>query len=338
MIPIIRPDVSFAEVAEDFERIIDSGQLTGGRFVAAFEAALATRVGAEHAVTTTSATTALHLTLAALGVGPGDEVLVSDFTFPASGNVIVELGATPVLVDSTPDSFALDVDLAAELVTERTKAIMPVHPFGQPADLDAVGRLATDHGLAVVEDAACALGSSWGDIACGSAHPGCFSFHPRKVVTTGEGGAVTTDDAALAARLRLLRSHGAVPAEVGMEFVANGFNARLGELPAALGLSQMTRLDDILADRRSTARCYDALLAGVPGVEVRIEPPGQTWSYQSYVVMLGDEVGRDDVVSTLRSAGSRRRSARTRCTHIRRSSASSTPPTSRTPREPNVGR
>ena len=303
MIPIIRPDVSFAEVAGDFEQIIDSGQLTGGRFVAAFEAAIAERVGVEHAVTTTSATTALHLSLAALGIGPGDEVLVSDFTFPASGNVIVELGATPVLVDSATDSFALDVDLAAELVTERTKAIMPVHPFGQPADLDAIGRLATDHGLVVVEDAACALGSSWGDVACGSAHPGCFSFHPRKVVTTGEGGAITTDDSAFAARVRLLRSHGAVPAEVGMEFVANGFNARLGELPAALGLSQMTRLDDILADRRATGRRYDALLAGVPGVELRVEPPGQTWSYQSYVVMLDDEVDRDGVVSTLRSRG-----------------------------------
>ncbi len=303
MIPIIRPDVAFADVADDFEQILDSGQLTGGPFVAAFEAAIANRVGVEHAITTTSATTALHLCLAALGVGPGDEVLVSDFTFPASGNVIVELGATPVLVDSAADSFALDVDLAAELVTERTKAIMPVHPFGQPADLEAIGRLAADHDLVVVEDAACALGSSWRDVACGSAHPGCFSFHPRKVVTTGEGGAVTTDDPALADRLRLLRSHGAVPAAVGMEFVANGYNARLGELPAALGLSQMARLDGILADRRMTARRYDELLADVPCIEARAEPAGQIWSHQSYVVMLGEEVGRDDVVRALRSRG-----------------------------------
>lgn len=303
MIPIIRPDVAFADVADDFEQILDSGQLTGGPFVAAFEAAIADRVGVEHAITTTSATTALHLCLAALGVGPGDEVLVSDFTFPASGNVIVELGATPVLVDSTADSFVLDVDLAAELVTERTKAIMPVHPFGQPADLEAIGRLAADHDLVVVEDAACALGSSWRGAACGSAHPGCFSFHPRKVVTTGEGGAVTTDDSVLADRMRLLRSHGAVPAVVGMKFVANGYNARLGELPAALGLSQMARLDGILADRRMTALRYDALLRAEKGIEVRLPHRDAHWSYQSYVVMLDDEIDRDRIVERLRVKG-----------------------------------
>lgn len=303
MIPIIRPDVSFDEVSADLAQILDSGHLTGGRFVAEFEAAVAQAVGVDHAITTTSATTALHLCLAALGIGPGDEVLVSDFTFPASGNVIVEVGATPVLVDSAPGSFALDVAHAAHLVTGRTRAVMPVHPFGQPADLDAIGQLATRHGLAVVEDAACALGSAWGDTPCGAINPGCFSFHPRKVVTTGEGGAITTNDSELAAKLRLLRSHGASPSTVGMEFVLNGFNARLGELPAAVGLSQMARLGQILDDRRVTAMRYGELLTSISGVRPRQPGPDETWSWQSYVVVLDREIDRDVVISRLRHAG-----------------------------------
>ncbi len=302
-LPIIRPDVSFDEVADDLAAIIGSGMLTSGAYVARFEEAVAQAVGAGHAVATTSATTALHLALVGHGVGPGDEVLVSDFTFPASGNVIVELGATPVLVDSLPDAFPLDVADAAAKVTERTRAIMAVHPFGQPADLDAVGDLAAAHGLAVVEDAACALGSSWGGDPCGSRHTGCFSFHPRKVVTTGEGGAITTDDGDLADRLRRLRTHGGIPARVGLEFVDNGFNYRLSEIPAALGLSQMGRLRSILDDRAATARRYEALLADVEGVALRLPPEPATWSYQSFVVMVHEAIDRDDVISRLRSAG-----------------------------------
>ncbi len=304
MLPIIRPDVSFAEVATDVEEILRSGTLTSGPYVAGFEAELAAAVGATYAVATTSATTALHLSLAAAGVGPGDEVLVSDFTFPASGNVIAERGAVPVLVDSRPDSFALNVEEAAAKVTSRTRAVMPVDPFGQPADLAALEQLALRHGLTLVEDAACGLGSArdgrpcgaWGDLTC-------FSFHPRKVVTTGEGGAVATSDSELAERLVLLRNHGGVRAEVGLDFVEHGFNYRLSEIPAALGRAQLRRLDGILADRRPTAARYEERLAAVVGGDLRGPGPREVWSYQSFVVMLADTVDRDQVITRMRDAG-----------------------------------
>jgi len=303
-LPIIRPDVGFASVAGDLEAILDSGVLTGGPYVARLEAELARRVGAAHAVATTSATTALHLSLAALGIGPGDEVLVSDFTFPATGNVVVQLGATPVMVDSLPDAFAMDPDDAAAKVTSRTRALLPVDPFGQPPDYDALARLADDHGLAVVEDAACALGSSRSGVASGGRPwPTCFSFHPRKVVTTGEGGAVTTDDPVLAERLALLRSHGGVRDTVGLRFVDNGFNYRLSEIPSALGLDQLGRLDAIVDDRRATAHRYERALLGVEGVHLRLPGPDEVWSYQSFVVMIDDAVDRDEVVAVLRTAG-----------------------------------
>jgi dTDP-4-amino-4,6-dideoxygalactose transaminase len=303
-LPIIRPDVTFDEVAADVKAILESGVLTSGPYVERFEATLARIIGAEHVVSTTSATTALHLSLAAAGVGPGDEVLVSDFTFPASGNVVVQVGADPVLVDSRPDAFALDAAQASAAVSSRTRAIMPVDPFGQPADLSAVARIATDAGLTVVEDAACALGSARGGLACG-AWPGlaCFSFHPPKVVTTGEGGAVATDDARLAERLRVLRNHGGVRADVGLTFVENGFNYRLGEVPAAIGLAQLARLDAILADRRTTAARYEERLADVDGVVLRRPGAGERWSYQSFVVLVADEVDRDRVIAGLRGEG-----------------------------------
>lgn len=305
-LPLIRPDVTFDEVADDLRAILASGRLTSGRYVEAFEAELAATVGVGHAVATTSATTAMHLTLAALGIGPGDEVLVSDFTFPATGNVVVQTGARPVLVDSLPGRFELDPADADRRVTDRTRAILAVDPFGQPADLDALTALAEARGMALIEDAACALGAAVGDRPCGAfGIAGCFSFHPRKVVTTGEGGAVTTDDGALAAHLRRLRSHGgeAVPGAVGLSFVEPGFNYRLSEIPAAIGLAQLRRLGAIVADRRRTAAEFRHRLAGVPGLAVPGEPPGRHFSYQSFVVVLDEHVDRDGLVARLSARG-----------------------------------
>lgn len=304
MIPIIKPDVSFGEVADDLRTIFESGQLTSGRFVAEFERSVAEVVGLAHAVSTTSATTALHLVLAAAGIGPGDEVLVSDFTFPASGNVICQLGATPVLVDSAPGSFAIDADHAASLVTERTRAIMPVDPFGQPAPLPALAALAEASGLLLVEDAACALGASIGGRSCGAfGAAGCFSFHPRKVVTSGEGGMITTHDDELAETLRRLRSHGAERVTVGMTFVDHGFNYRLGEVPAAMALAQMRRFGGILGDRRATAMRYIDALSGIEGIRVPTEPDGQVWTFQSFVVVVDDDRERDRMIEELRQRG-----------------------------------
>lgn len=303
MIPLTRPLVDFADVAEDFRQIVDSGILTGGAFVAGFEADVARYVGASHAVATTSATTALHLVLAAAGIGRGDEVLVSDFTFPASGNAIAQSCARPILVDCLRDSFLLDLDDAAARITPRTRALMVVDPFGQPCDLDGAAALAHEHGLLLIEDAACALGAHQEGRRCGSwPGAGCFSFHPRKIITTGEGGMVTTSDAALAERLRLLRNHGGVRATIGLRFEAHGFNYRLSELQAAMGRAQMRIVDDMLTGRRDAAQVYGSALAPLDCLSVpALTSPGAT--FQSFVVLLEDRINRDAVAATLRASG-----------------------------------
>lgn len=303
MIPLIRPDLRFEEVAADIERIIDSGILTNGKYVEELELAVAERVGAEHAVATTSATTAMHLGLACHEIGAGDEVLISDFTFPATGNVVASLGATPVLVDSRSDTFCLDVERALDLVTPRTRAIIAVHPFGQPVGLDELALFVDKAGIVCIEDAACALGSYDQGRHCGSLFTGCFSFHPRKVVTTGEGGMLTTNDDVLADRARRLRNHGGIPSRPAMEFVDRGFNYRMAEVPAAMGLAQLRRLDAILEHRRSVAAAYQRDLERVEGIDLRLELPGQTWSFQSFVVMVADNIDRDSIITAMRARG-----------------------------------
>lgn len=305
MIPIIKPDLAFEEVADDIRAILDSGMLTRGPYVRRFEEAFAAHVGAPFAFTTTSATTALHLSLVAAGIGPGDEVLVSDFTFPASGNAVVQAGAVPVPVDCRPGAFDLDLADAERRIGPRTRAIMPVDPFGQPADLAGVRRLADRHGLVVVEDAACAIGASRDGRPCGG-WPGlaCFSFHPRKILTTGEGGMITTDDPAVAERIALLRNHGGEAGEDGrFQFVANGFNYRMSEVQAAMGLAQLGRIDAIVADRRRTARDYIERLRRLPGVAVPLAAPVEDCSFQSFVVLLPDGCDRDRVVRDIRTRG-----------------------------------
>lgn len=303
-LPLIRPDIAFADVEADLRTVFDTGILTRGPYLEAFEAAFADRVGARHAVAVTSATTALHLALAAAGIGPGDEVLVSDFSFPASGNVVFQCGATPVLVDCLPGRFQLDVRLAAEKVTDRTRAIIHVDPFGEPADLRAVQELTEAHGLLALEDAACAVGSSFDGRLVGS-WPGAaaFSFHPRKLMTTAEGGAVTTDDDALAARMRRLRSHGAEATPDGMTFVEPGFNYRMNEVQAVMGLAQLRRLDQVLEHRRAVAAWYDGRLASIEGVTTVVADPRSEINQQSYVVWLGEAVSRPSLQRALKDKG-----------------------------------
>ena len=300
---LTRPQTDEAEIAE-IREVLASGTLTQGPKVAQLEAMVAELVGVPHAVATTSATTALHLSLVALGIGPGDEVLVPDFTFPATANVVVQQGATPVLVDIGLDDFAIDPDDLERRITPRAKAVMPVHPFGLPADMGRVEAIAARHGLTVVEDAACALGATLdGRQVGGFGAAGCFSFHPRKSITTGEGGMITTADDALAERIRLLRSHGGVREGGRFRFEAAGFNYRLSDILAAVGVAQMRKLDAFLAARRRVASWYDAALAGVEGVRRPVTPGGRTHTYQSYVVLLEERIDRDAVIAQLRAEG-----------------------------------
>ncbi len=302
---LARPQTDEAEIAE-IREVLASGWLTQGPKVAAFEAMVAERVGVPHAFAVTSATTALHLSLAALGVGPGDEVLVPDFTFPATANVVVQQRAQPVLVDIDLETFAIDpADLAAK-ITPRSRAIIPVHPFGLPADMDQIMDLAASHGLAVIEDAACALGAEYAGRQAGSIGlAGCFSFHPRKSITTGEGGMITTSDDSFADRVGLLRNHGGARSGGRYVFEEAGFNYRLSDILAAVGVAQMRKLDLMLDARRRVAAWYDEALdaAGLEWVQRPRVPEGRRHTYQSYVVVLDPQVDRDGVIANLAGAG-----------------------------------
>lgn len=306
MIRLARPRFDRGDL-EAIGRVLDGGALVQGAEVAAFEAALGAVVGCDHVIAVSSGTAALHLALTALDIGAGDEVVTAAFTFPATANVIELAGATPVLVDIDLDTFTLNVDQAARAITSRTRAVMPVHEFGlmaQTASLKSAAR----EGIAILEDAACALGASEQmegvPAAAGNAGTmGCFSFHPRKSITTGEGGAITTQSAELAARLCRLRNHGMVNHGGDIDFAEPGFNYRLTELQAALGVRQLAHLDDLLVARRRVAAGYDAALDGISWITRPVEPAGRRHTYQSYVVMLAEDVDRAGVIAALREAG-----------------------------------
>jgi dTDP-4-amino-4,6-dideoxygalactose transaminase len=300
---LARPQAGDEELAE-VRAVLESGILTQGPKVAELERMVADLVGVPHAFATTSATTALHLSLVAAGIGPGDEVLVPDFTFPATANVVVQQGAVPVLVDVDLETFALDPEDLERRVTPRSRAVMPVHPFGLPAGMAPLMAAAERHGLAVIEDAACALGATDGGRQAGSfGLAGCFSFHPRKSITTGEGGMITTSDDELAGRIGLLRSHGGVREAGRFRFEAAGFNYRMSDILAAVGVAQLRHLDAFLATRRGVAGWYDERLAGWPALRTPITPAGRTHTYQSYVVLLDEAIDRDAVIRALAADG-----------------------------------
>ena len=303
-VPLARPFTGQDEV-DELRQVLDSGHLSQGPKVVEFECMVAEQVGARYAFATSSCTTAMHLSLVALGIGPGDEVLVPDFTFPATGNVVVQQGAVPVLVDIDLETYNVDPSQLHRHLTTRTKAIMPVHLFGLAADMDPVMSFAREHGLAVIEDAACALGATYRGRACGSfGDLACFSFHARKVITTGEGGMIVTDRDDLADRVRLLRSHGGVRQATGFRFEEAGFNYRLSDLQAAVGCAQMRRLPALAARRRQLAHRFREALAGVDGVHyATAEPAWGGHVYQAFVALLDEGIDRGDVVSTLAATG-----------------------------------
>ena len=293
------PDVGEEELSAIGE-VLASGMLVQGRFVAAFEAGLAERVGTRHAVACSSGTAALHLALLALGVGPGDEVIVPAFTYPATGNVVALCGATPVLADVLPDTFAINPEQVAAKITERTRAVMPVHPFGLSAGMAALLPLAEDHGLAVVEDAACALGATCDGRPCGSmGRLGCFSFHPRKAITTAEGGAVTTDDDGLAERIRVLRNHGLVRTAGWPDFAAAGFNYRMSDVHGAIGAVQLGKLDAAIEARRRLAGVYREALEDIDWLTLPAEPAGRRHVYQTFVTVVAEGRDRDALIAHL---------------------------------------
>ncbi len=311
-IPVARPWMDEREAAAA-RRAILSGWVTQGPEVAAFEQEFAQAVGASHACAVSSCTTALHLALVACGVGPGDEVVTVSHSFIATANAIRYCGATPVFVDIDLATFNMDPALLEAGIGPRTKAIVCVHQLGMPCDLDVILGVATRHGLPVIEDAACAAGSEvlwkgrWERIGRPHGVVACFSFHPRKLLSTGDGGMLTTSDPDLDRRVRLLRQHGmSVPDTVRHtasqviqeQYPVLGFNYRMTDIQAAVGREQLTRLPEIVARRRALARRYDERLRGRPDIVPPAEPAGARTNWQSYAIRV-PAARRDTVMQRL---------------------------------------
>lgn len=296
MIPISRPAISQAERDAVLE-VLDSGMLAQGPKTSALEEAFSRVVGTEFAVATSSGTTALQLALETHGIGPGDEVITTPFTFIASTNAILLSGATPVFVDIEADTFNIDPDLIEGAISDRTKAILSVHLYGHPCDMDPIMALAEQHGLAVIEDAAQAIGAKYGGKAVGSYGTGVFSLYATKNVMSAEGGMITTDDASVAERCQLLRNHGMVER---YHHQVTGYNFRMSDLHASIGLAQMGRLDHFTAQRRENALFYQANLKSVANPSVR---PGCEHVWHQYTVRVLPGMDRDRAVERLREAG-----------------------------------
>lgn len=294
---------------------LDSRWVTQGPMTARFEQLFAARQRVQHALATTSCTAALHLAAMALKLGPGDEVIVPAFTWITSAHCAEYVGARAVFADIDPNTFNLDPAAVAAQVNPRTRAIVAVHLFGLPAPMDELGEIARRHGLAIIEDAACAVGTEYRGRPVGAIGDiGCFSFHPRKVITTGEGGMVTTDRADLATRVRSLRNHGATGLPPGMaasrpyamaSFDVLGYNLRLSDIQASVGVAQMAKLDRLLDERSRLAAGYTARLAGVESVVTPSAPPNCRHTYQSYVIRLrsGGVARRNEIMQALADAG-----------------------------------
>lgn len=317
MIPIALPLLDEDE-ADAARAAVLSGWVSQGPQVAAFEREFASQVGASHACAVSNCTTALHLALHSAGIGHGDEVITASHSFIATANCIRYCGATPVFVDIDPLTYNIDPALVAEAITPRTRAMIAVHQMGMPCDLKDLVALCDRNGLILIEDAACAVGSEinidngWERIGRPRGKVACFSFHPRKVITTGEGGMLATADPEYDATFRLLRQHGmSVPdtvrhgsAQVIFEdYLAVGFNYRMTDMQAAVGRRQLGRLADIVARRRALASQYDELLGNIDGLGLPFEPKWARSNWQSYCVRLPDRLDQKGMMQRLLDKG-----------------------------------
>ena len=296
LIPLSRPWIGPEEKAAVIE-VLESGMLAQGPRVAALEEAFTRLTGARHAIATSSGTTGLHLAMLAHGIGPGDEVITSPFTFIASVNAILFTGAKPVFADIDEATFNIDPERLEAAITPRTKAVMPVHIYGQPCDMDEISEIAQRHGLILLEDAAQAVGATYRGRHVGSFGTAVFSLYATKNVMTGEGGMITTESDEIADRARLLRNHGM---RNRYEYEMLGYNFRLTDVLAAIGVAQLGRLEEATRRRRSNA---DYLSAHLRGVGTPVVKEGREHVWHQYTVRLPHGVDRSDVVRRLSAAG-----------------------------------
>ena len=317
LIPIAKPTIGESELLA-VQRPLTSGWLTQGPEVAAFEKEFAAAVGAPYACAVSNCTTALHLALRALGVGAGDEVITASHSFIATANAIRYCGAIPVFVDVQLDTYNMDPRAIEPLITERTRAILVVHQLGMPCDLQQISAIAQRHGLPIIEDAACSSGSEiywggrWERIGRPHGVVACFSFHPRKIITTGDGGMLTTADPELDRKFRLWRQHSMSLSDTARhnakdvqfeEYTEIGFNYRMTDVQAAIGRAQLARLSDIVEERRRLAQQYDELLADVDGLRLPAEPAWARSNWQSYCVRLPHNVSQVAIMRALLDEG-----------------------------------
>lgn len=302
-IKLNEPDVGWRE-NRAVKRVMSSGTLTQGAETVKFESNFSNFVGVKHAIAITSATTGLQLALWSLDIGEGDEVIVPDYSWPASGNSVIAVGAKPVFADIEIRSFNLDVSKLESLVSPSTKAIMPVHAFGQMANMPEIMSFANDKGLSVIEDAACAVGSFFNGSHAGTfGDAAVFSFHPRKILTTGEGGVLVTNSDSVAEKAKRGRVHGARRSGSKLEFEDFGFNFRMTEFQAAMGVVQLSRHKEISTKRERNAGLLANLLEDIEKLKMPKVTEGAHHSFQSFVVMLEEGINRDALIASLDSFG-----------------------------------
>lgn len=310
-IPLMRPYFDSEEL-DEIKKVLDSGWVSQGPKTKEFEEKARDYLGVKHAIPVANCTAALHLALISIGTKKGDEVIVADYTYPATGHSVVYCGAKPRFIDIDPKTYNLNPSLLKKKLTPRTKAVIPVHTFGQPADMDPINEFATDNNLWVIEDAACAFGATYRGWKAGTIGDiGCFSFHARKGLTTGEGGMIVTADKSLAEKMRHLSVFGmkiawdregskgfSVPT-----FTDIGYNYKMSDITAAVGIVQLRRLDRVLAKKRKIAKQWDSLLSGMGN----IQPPGVHRKckhvYQTYTALLDRKINRNRIIDRLAKFG-----------------------------------
>ncbi len=309
MIPLARPYFDSEELNE-IHQVLESGWVSQGPKVREFEERAAQFYGVKHAIAVTNCTSALHLAVIAIGVQEGDEVLVADYTFPATGHSVLYCRAKPIFVDVDPRTYNIDPELIEKAITPRTKAIIPVHTFGQPANMDAIMEVAGRKNLKVIEDAACAFGATYNGKYAGTiGQIGCFSFHARKGITTGEGGMVITNDSEIAERIRRLSTFGMTSAwdregKVTIpEFIELGFNYKMSDITAAVGVVQLRRLAEIIAKKRTLAEYWDKKLQQSDLIKPPHRDEKALHIYQAYVGLVDKKVNRNKVIQQLLEQG-----------------------------------
>lgn len=310
-IPLAKPYFDMEEL-DEIKTVLDSGWVSQGPKVKEFEEKCANYLGVKYAVAVNNCTAALHLALLSIGIKKGDEVLVADFTFPATGHSVLYCGAKPVFVDVDPKTYNIDPELIEEKITDKTKAIIPVHTFGQPAQMEKIIKITKNYNLKVIEDAACAFGAKNKDKHAGTiGDVGCFSFHARKGITTGEGGMVVTDDKTMAEKIRYLSVFGMTSAWdreksdkfIIPEFTEAGYNYKMSDITAAVGVAQLRKLDKIIERKRELAKYWDEILEDIEFILHPHVSENVKHIYQSYVSIVDKKINRNKIIEKLMKKG-----------------------------------